>query len=143
MSCFNPRQFINQINQLKKDMKKQLTVEQAIAEGFEYAGHKDVGWQNYVEISDMHEQDLKDDSYYLVSKEKDHPSISAEMIKDLITDDVDCRFCDETGCDDSTVSDALHDVDFSAIAKEVNEALSVIWSSKITDIQLINKPVNT
>jgi len=121
-------------------MESKLTVAQAIAEGFEYAGKKDVGWQNYVEIADLHPTDIEGGCYYLASKEKHHPSVDEKGLLDLIIDDTDCRFCDETGCDDSTVSDALHGLDLAAVVKDVNERLSIIWSSAITDIQLINNP---
>lgn len=118
---------------------EKLTIEQAIAEGFEYAGKKDEGWQNYSELSDLHPEDIASGFYYLASKEKTHPSIDENALLDLIIEDIDCRFCDETGCDDSTVSDALHGLALTAIVKEINDSLRVIWSSKITDIQLINQ----
>lgn len=117
---------------------KTMTKEQAIAEGYEYAGFKDVGWQNYSEISDLDDEDIKRGSYFLAEKEKQYPAISNEQLFDIILDDIDCHWCDETGCDDSTVSDALHGIDLTAITSKINERLSVIWSSKITDIQLIN-----
>lgn len=138
--CFETRQYL----QLKQPVKEQeiktimkLTVKEAIEQGFEYAGKKDTGWQNYDELTDLHPIDVESGNYYLASKEKTHPFIDEKSLLELITEDIDCRFCDETGCDDSTVSDALHGLDLTSLVKEINERLSVIWSSTLTDIELI------
>lgn len=118
-------------------MKTQLTVQQAIAEGFEYAGIKGEQFQRVASIDGIGIDALKTGKYYLATKEKTHPTINAASLLDLISNQVDSEWYDETHDDDSGVYESLAGIDLTEITALMNESLKKVWNVKITDIQLI------
>lgn len=114
-----------------------ITIKEALAQGYEHAGRNTGGFQRYSQIKELQENELLEEEWFVVDKEKNHPGIDAESLKDLIVNHIDGDWYDRTHDDDSTIPDALHDLDATAWADEINKSLEVIWSSKLTKIQLV------
>lgn len=119
-----------------------ITIEQAIAEGYEYWVYGNNDGEPIQSLSDLQQDPESSDwelGLYLVDKEKRRAvSTSAADLKEEITEQLCCRYYDATGNDDdSEVEDAMKAIDFRPIAEAINEALKDIYCYAITEIKLI------
>lgn len=121
-------------------MKKQLTIKEALGEGYTKVGTDASGWQHLHDIEDLSSADFngrtkyllaqKDDQYHL----RDHEDL-AELIADRISDD----YADETGCDDvNDIFEQIKAIDFSAVTDKINEVMNRFPYWGLTDIELID-----
>lgn len=93
---------------------EQLTVKEALDQGYQhYCFNKD-GYQSLRDISDVDEDDLKRDDICIVNKEPENiGGISCDELKDLIGEHLQCQFDDLTGDDTNSVYEAIKEVDFT------------------------------
>jgi hypothetical protein len=118
-------------------MKNELTVKEALEQGYEYYVYDSDGWQSLKDISDM-DMNWDRDDIKLVNKEPNHPfGLDAKYIGETLAEIISVNYSDETGCDTDDVYDAVKDLDFSAVEKMINEALSKINHYRSSGIKLI------
>lgn len=121
---------------------KQLTVKEALEQGYENFFYNSDGWQNLKHLSDIKkgvEVDWKRDDIYIVEKQpKQAVSLSEGELKDLIVEHFESQYYDVTGDDDTnTISDTFSKVDFSPFEEIIGKILEGITSYHSTDIKLI------
>ena len=118
----------------------ELTVKEALEQGYTKAGTKCNDWQSLVDLQDIKDYDSRETTFYLADQKENNPSIDAEQIKDLLIDHISVNHCDETGDDTDDVYDLLTAMDlseFEAIATKLNEILKAKKYFWLTDIKLI------
>lgn len=117
-----------------------LTVKEALAQGYTKCGFDQTDWQTVMEIEDMSAVDFETPiltKIVVFSKESTHPDVSEERLKEIVADNVNDSWEDETGDDTNKVYDTIMSVDFSSIHKLLNDALSSHQCWFATDIELI------
>ena len=118
-------------------MNTQLTVKQAIAEGFEKCGFAGHEWQNLMDISEVTEDDFNHGKIELAEKTPNHYAIDWTEFRDRA---LDGYFDSDTGDDDAKDIEMLLDEikpEFEALAAKVNEQfLKRPWWT-LTSIELI------
>lgn len=126
-----------------KNVIKQLTVKEAIEQGYESFFYNSDGWQRMRHLIDIGKGETVDwtrDDIYIVEK---HPaqcfSLSEDEIKDLILDELANQHDDATGSDDSynTIKEAFADFDFKSIEDAIDKVLEGVTSYQSTDIKLV------
>jgi hypothetical protein len=122
---------------------KQLTVKEALEQGYQHYFYNSDGWQAMKHISDIEKEpesiDWSREDIYIVEKEPSQAvSLSEGELKELIIDHFDGQYYDITGSDDSnTVSDAFSDVDFSPFEKVIESVLEGLTTYRPTEIKLV------
>ena len=120
--------------------QKSMTRTQAIAEGYEYCGNSKHTYQSLVLISELNDIDLEGDhNYVLAAKFDDHhsPTIEESTIKDLIANEAEDRWYQETHDDTKETYNIVMALDLSEVTTMINKALENHWYLKLTDIKLI------
>lgn len=116
---------------------KQLTVEEALEQGYEYYVYDDDGWQSLKDISDM-EMDWNRDDISLVNKEPHHPfGLDAKYIAETLAEIISINYADESGYDGDAVYDAIKELDLSQTESLIYNALSKITHYKSSGIKLV------
>lgn len=116
--------------------KQKMTVSEALAAGYEKCVRD--GYSVAGDIKDVDPDELKESEYWILEKESKPYQISVRCVKQMIIDHVadQDEVADEDGqlCD---LVDEIHESEFEAITKRVNEELEkmVWWPS--TQILLI------
>lgn len=120
-------------------MKTQMTVKEAIEEGYEYCGRAGLEYQSLIELKDIPEIDLLDHEQHwvLASKDPIKPGITAKEISELIADMMESDWGNDTGDDTEDVYNTVSKLDFEATAKMINDALDFKWCRMLTKIKLI------
>lgn len=124
-------------------MKQQLTVKEALEQGYEHYFYGSDGWQSMKFISDIVKEpgsiDWNRGDIYIAEKESRQAIFLGEKeLKDLIVEHFEGQYYDVTGDDDSnTVSDAFSKVDFEPFEKIIEGVLETLTSYHSTDIKLI------
>lgn len=75
----------------------------------------------------------------LVEKEASSPYFDEENIKDVVANELDGQYYDETKDDDSGVYDLIMGVDFSHITKAINEKLESVKYYSSSGIKLVEE----
>lgn len=119
-------------------MKTALTRKEALTEGFTKCGRPQQDWQSIQNIEDLNDEDFVDTKWVLADKVENHPCISDDYLKDLLSDQIGERHADETGCDTDDVYDIVRAIDFKPFTKVINEALSSYSYSWMTEIELLS-----
>lgn len=118
---------------------EQLTLNQALEQGYTHFGYSDDGYQPMNDLTDF-DAEQATGKECLFSKEFRSPSVDAESLRELIADDTENNW--DADIDDDT-SDVLHIINsmpihhFEALAKEINDELSRKHYYSLTDIKLI------
>lgn len=73
----------------------------------------------------------------LTEKEPQHFSCDEESIKDIVADNLDGQYYDETGNDTNIVYDKIMELDFSDITNQINEKLKEVLHYKQSNVKLI------
>lgn len=120
---------------------EQLTVKEALEQGYTKCGEEMQEWQSLYEVADF-TNPLEFEEHYnrkmvLFSKDSYHPSIDGDTIKDLLAEHIACNHADESGDDTDNVEDSVRELDFEPVAKMINDRLSSVDYWKATNIQLI------
>lgn len=120
-------------------MKTQLTLKEAIEQGYTKVGTNASGWQHLHDIEDFTNWDFDGRTkYFLAEKEAQYhlreTKDLAEMIADRISDD----YADETGCDDvNDILDRIKAIDFSAVNQKINYVMTNYPYWTLTTIELV------
>ena len=116
----------------------QLTVKEALEQGYTLAGRSDEhGYQCLYSIDAMIEDDFKDDHFVLAEKDGNSPTVDADSIAEMIINDIKCDelcFNDDTNEIDNIVKEA---VDFKELAEKINVALESHKYYRLTKIKLL------
>jgi len=125
-------------------MQKQLTVKEALEQGYVNFFYNSDGWQNMKYISDIGKEhysvDWSRDDIYIVEKEaKQCISLSENELKEMILDQLECSHSDVTGSDDSynTIQDAFSEFNWKPFEDAIEKILEGITAYRSTDIKLI------
>lgn len=118
----------------------ELTVEQAIEQGYEHCGDSNDSWTILSAIKDLKEIDFEDKEYWVFGKEKHYPVIG-EGEMERLGEMIDESWCDETGQDDdSGIIKVFKGFDLHPLINEINSKLKEeVWCKYATDIKLIWK----
>lgn len=115
----------------------EMTVKQALEEGYEYYVYDSDGWQALNYISD-NEMDFERSDIVLVKKETVSPAgIDSKAIAELIAEHLEVNHSDDTGDDTEQVYDIIKKLDFSDVEKQIDEALNAIKYYTSSGIKLI------
>ena len=118
-------------------MKTQLTVKDALDQGYKYYFYDSDGWQSMKEIKDM-EMDFSKDDISLAEKEPYNPTgLNSKDIADLLADRIQDQHNSETSCDTNDIYNTIKELDFSVAEMIIDEALSKINYYCSSGIKLI------
>ena len=120
----------------------QLTVKEALEQGYENFFYNSDGWQGMKYIADIekgYKVDWSRDDIFIVEKNPTQAiSLSEGELKDLIVDHFDGQYYDVTNNDDSNViSDAFSGMDFNPFEDAIEKVLEGVTFYRPTDIKLI------
>lgn len=116
---------------------EQLTVKDAIEQGYEHFVYNSDGYQSLKELT-SNDIDWSRDDIYVVGKEPLHPKgLTANELADFIGDRLEADYYEITGSDSNSVYDAIIEVDFSDIEMRINKALEKVNYYEATKIKLI------
>jgi hypothetical protein len=118
----------------------ELTVKEAIEQGYEYFGVDGPDWQSLQELGDIDcelelDPDFLDDKN-LFTKNSYSPSMSKQEIAELLADIIAVNHSEETGDDTDDVFDIVNGLDFTETANMINNALEKKRYYTLTDIKL-------
>lgn len=119
---------------------EQITLKEAIEQGYTKYGFTEREWQSTNDIHDGVFQEVDEeywDSLVLFDKQSEQPSITSKQISDLLADSIGEQDACESGREDDAVYEAVNSVNYTEIAKTVNEALKPCEYWRLTDIKLV------
>lgn len=120
-----------------ENTKLQLTVQEALEQGFTHFVYDEDGFQRIQDII-IDEIDFSRDNISLVQKESYHPSgLDSEQIAEMLGEAILLNHQDDTGDDTEDVYDAIMEIDFSDVSKKIDEALSHLNYYRSAGIKLI------
>lgn len=112
-----------------------MTKEQALKEGYEKFIYEN--GERFQATNDLQTDEIDFSKIpVLVTKESSNPSHDEESIKDLIANELDGQYYDETGDDTNIVYDKIMELDFSEITNMINEKLKGVHYYMNTKIKL-------
>jgi hypothetical protein len=118
----------------------ELTVKEALKQGYEYYGFKNVDWQNLQELDENVFNEVDESSWdnlVLFDKESKFPMMDKDDIAEIMANraaENDSEVCNR---EDDEVYDAVRAVDFAEITDTINKALEVHSYRMLTDIKLV------
>jgi hypothetical protein len=115
--------------------KKEMTVSQALEEGYAFCGKGSKNWQCLTKIEDF---DPSEDDYYLAYKEGTVHTFNRKELSELLADVISSDEADNSGRDDDAVYDAISAIDFSYVHEQIQDVLNRFLTYELTDIKLIN-----
>lgn len=122
---------------METEHKGQLTVKEALEQGYKYCGFAGKEWQMLISIEDLTEEDFNEDTYVLAGKEALSYVTSVESIADLIADSISDNEADESGRDDDEVYKGLKGLDYTGVVEMINKELKKHGYRTFTYIKLI------
>lgn len=125
--------------QIHSPMENQiLTVKEALAAGYTNCIYDSDGYQALKDIAELEPSDFREDKYLVVCETNGiSPTIDEDDLKALVRDHINDNWECETGDDTNEVYDILDSIDYSEIAKTINEKLQAKSYCAGTDIRLI------
>lgn len=117
---------------------EQLTVSQAIEQGYTSFFYASDGWQRVKYIT-SDKINWKKSDIFLAEKDPRHPSVpDAEELAELIAEQMAVNYADETGADDTDpVYYAIKAIDFSDVVERIRTELIKIDYYTQANIKLI------
>lgn len=122
------------------ETQKQLTVKEALEQGYESYFYNSDGWQGMKYLSDIEKGisvDWNRDDIYIVEKHATQCiAMSEGQVREMILEQLECEHEDVTGSDDSVniIQDAFKDFDFKTIEDAINNVLEGVTSYRSTNI---------
>ena len=117
---------------------KELTVKEALEQGYTHYVYNDDGYQSLKDIADTELINFNKEDIRIVCKEPQHPAgIDSKEIAELLADHLQCQYEDLVNDDTNSVFDAIMELDFSDMENKIAEALEKINYYSATDIKLI------
>jgi len=120
---------------------KQLTVKEAIKQGYTLYGFGNREWQSTNDLHDDIFDEIEEDEWgdiFLFEKKSNQPIITTTEISEMLADHISENDADECGREDDCVYKAVDELDFSQTAEMINKELSKHKYWMITDIKLVN-----
>jgi hypothetical protein len=116
---------------------KQLTVKEALEQGYKYWGYPDMDGQSLKNVSDFCLEDVRNGyTPVLAEKESSSPAISTKDLLELILDDIYCN--SELEDMEDRVEEAVKSaVNWEEISDAINAKLLPIEYYMLTDIKLV------
>lgn len=127
----------------QNETPQQLTVKEALEQGYESYFYNSEGWQRMRYIGDIEKDpdsiDWKRDDIFIVEKTPRQAIFMSEgELKDLIVDHFEGQYHDVTSSDDyNTVTDAFSDMDFKPFEIAIEKILEELSTYHSTDIKLV------
>jgi len=112
-----------------------LTVKQALEQGYETYLYPADGFQRASVLGEDEPDFTKEPM--LTEKEPQHPNFDGDSIKDIVANQCDEWWYDETRDDDSGIYDLIMELDFSDITSQINEKLKEVLHYKQSNVKLI------
>lgn len=123
---------------MEKKEIRELTVKEAIEQGYTMYCFNDDGFQGLRDIEDVDDEDLSRNDIRLVEKEHYHPSgLSSKDIAEILAEHIEVSHYSDSGDDTEAVFNAINDLDFTEAENKISEALSKLKYYRATDIKLI------
>ena len=118
---------------------KELTIKEAIKQGYTKYGFQNREWQLVNDLSDALTEIEEDEweDIVLFQKKSLQPKISKERIAELLSDNIGDEDSDESGRDDDCVYETVKAIDFTDIAEKINKELEQHEYWTLTDIKLV------
>lgn len=118
---------------------EQLTVKEALEQGYEYYGIAERDYQTLQDIEDFSSDYIQEgETAALFDKTPAFsPTIDAEDLAELIAEHIQCKVDDNTNDDTNDVYDKVKNLDYSATAAFINKALEEHKYYNLTKIQLV------
>lgn len=113
-----------------------MTKEEALSKGYSLCGFDKLDYQSLMNIADLSDDEIKERKFLIADKDSITPSISADSIKELLSETIESDWGNDTGDDTEEVYKTIQKLDFSETAKMINEALTKIKCYKLTKIEL-------
>lgn len=120
-------------------MSEQLTVKEALEQGYENYFIPSNGWQGVNNIADITPDVFLKEDIYLCNKEPQIPSsLSADIIAEMIAERAESDYEDETGSDDaSNIYEGVLALNYFDIAQKIKEEMANHGYYKQSKIQLV------
>jgi len=118
---------------------KELTVKQAIEQGYTKYGMAYLEWQTANDIGDIDDDAFRND-LVLFDKEANFITVSGDEIGNVLADRIEDVYCEDSGDNTTCVLKTIKEIDFSELAEEINELMKSNHSYyRLTDIKLIRE----
>ncbi|WDO13080.1 hypothetical protein MH928_17375 [Flavobacterium sp. WW92] len=118
-------------------MKTELTVKEALEQGYTKYVYDSDGFQRLSDILDD-EIDFSRNDISLVEKVGYNPAgMDSKEIAELLADHIESNHVSESGDDTNTVYDAIKELDFSEAEMKITETLSSLFYYRSSGIKLI------
>lgn len=119
----------------------QLTVQEALAQGYEHYFYNSDGWQAMKSLSDIgkgYEVDWSRNDIYIVEKKSEQVlSLGEGELKGMIVDQFESTYYDLTSNDDpNVINDAFSTFDFKPFEEAIDKVLEGITCYRATKIKL-------
>ncbi len=119
-------------------MITELTVKEALEQGYTKYCFGSDGFQSLKDIIHVEKEHLEREDIRLINKESYHPlGISSKDIAELLAENLECNHSDDSGDDTNQVYDAIIELDFTEAENKITEALSKLNYYRATKIKLI------
>jgi hypothetical protein len=119
-------------------MSKEITITEALKEGYKFCGRQSEEWQSLTPIKDLSPIDFEK-PLFLADKKGDVFNFSKDLISEFLADVISGNEAEETGRDTDQIYNAIKEIDFSETELKIQEVLNGFKSYKLTDIKLIHK----
>lgn len=118
-------------------MKEQLTVKEALEQGYEYYVYDDDGYQALKHISDM-DMDFTRDDISIINKDSYSPAgLDAKSIAETLAEIINDAHVWDSGDDTDQVYDAIIAIDFRDVEERIDQALGKLIYYRSSDIKLV------
>lgn len=120
-------------------MPEQLTVKEALEQGYTHFGYSDEGYQAMLDLVDFRPEEAEGKAC-LFDKEFTTLNVKAEWLRDELLDRISDKWDEDTNDDTREVEYMLKEIpvsSFEQLASEINEALSAKHYYKLTKIKLV------
>jgi len=118
----------------------ELTVKEAIKQGYKYYGFGNKEWQTAEVLDDGVFAEVNEDDWddlVLFEKKSSQPTIDSETIANMLADYIADNDANDCGRDDNCVFKTVEAIDFKDTANKINKELEQHKYWMITDIKLI------
>jgi hypothetical protein len=119
-------------------MSKEMTVTEALKEGYEFCGRPAEEWQSLTPIHDLGPIDFEQ-PLFLADKKGTAYSFGKDEIAELLSDVIGDNESQDSGRDDDEIYNAIKEIDFSHTEKQIQDVLDGFLRYKLTDIKLVHK----
>ena len=114
-----------------------ISRQQALEDGFTLCGFDGVEYQTLMKIKEVAPENLCSGVIRIADKEAMNPNITSETLAELIADSISSTWCEDTGDDTDEVYNQIMAMDFTEMAKNINDKLKLRAYYSLTNLRLI------